>query len=269
MSPGRILPGGIRRILVALDASPLSLAAAEAACALARRLGAELDALFVEDINVIRLVAHPQVHTFSLAAARKQTMDDALIEKAMELQLVAARRALDSALAASGMRGAFAVRRGRVEIEVLAAAHGADVICLGWSGRAIPGARPRLGSVARAVATAAPRPVLVLQKPAMGPTMVLWDGSEGALKAMDMAVELAGNDCGAVDLLVPAADTIRGTRLAVDALEMLGERGIIARIRAVGRLAKVLAAAADGLLLVSADHGLDLDDVPCSLLVVR
>lgn len=265
MSPSRI-----RRILLALDASPLSLAAAEAACALARRLGAELEALFVEDINVIRLVAHPQVHTFSLAAARKQTMDDALIEKAMELQLVAARRALDAALAGSGMRGAFAVRRGRVEIELLAAAHGADLVCLGWSGRATPGARPRLGSVARSVAAAAPRPVLMLQKRALGPTMVLWDGSPGALKAMDMAVDLAGHDGGAVDLLVPTADSIEGTRLAVDAMEMLGERGIIARIRAVGRLPKVLAAAApDGLLLVSADYGLALDDVACSVLVVR
>jgi len=84
----------IRRILVAVDASPLSLAAADLACRLSGRLGAPVDALFVEDINVVRLVAHPFVHTISLAAARRQAADDTLIGKALELQAVAARRAL-------------------------------------------------------------------------------------------------------------------------------------------------------------------------------
>lgn len=261
--------GDIRRILVALDASPLAQAAAEAAARLAGRLGAELDALFVEDINVIRLVAHPHVHTFSLAAARRQALDDVLIEKAMELQAVAARRVFEAAQAASGSRAAFAVRRGRVDVELLAAAHGADLVCLGWSGRAEPGARPRLGSVARRVAAAAPGPVLMLQKPASGPTMVLWDGSQGARKAMDLAVALAGPDGGTLDLLVPDPDVIEGTRLAVDAMEMLAERGLVARIRAVGRLSKVLAAAAPDGTLLAAESAFSLDEAPCSVLWVR
>lgn len=263
-------PGGIRRILVAVDASPLSLAAVEAACALAGRFGAELDALFIEDINVVRLVAHPYVHTFSLAAARRSAMDDALIEKALELQMVAARRALETQLAACGARGAFAVRRGRVDVEVLTAAAAADLICLGWSGRAAPGARPRLGSVARSVAQAAARPVLVAQKAATGPLMVWWDGSEAARKAMDLAVELAFHDGGTIDLMASAEDPIAGTRLAVEAVELLEERGLIARIRAVGRPSRLLAAMPpDGLLLMAAEAGPSLDEVPCSVLVAR
>lgn len=263
-------PGGIRRILVAVDASPLSLAAAEAACSLAGRLGAELDALFIEDINVVRLVAHPYVHTFSLAAARRSALDDALIEKALELQMVAARRALETQLAASGARGGFAVRRGRVEVEVLAAALAADLVCLGWSGRASPGARPRLGSVARSVAQAAARPVLVAQKTTSGPLMVWWDGSEGARKAMDLAVELAGHDGGTIDLLACSHDPIDAARLAVEAVELLEERGLIGRVRAIGRPSRLLAAIPpDGLLLMAADAGPAMEEIPCSVLVAR
>ncbi|HSL81665.1 MAG TPA: universal stress protein, partial [Thermoanaerobaculia bacterium] len=45
----------IRRILVALDASADSAAALEAATALAALFGAELQGLYVEDLNFVRL----------------------------------------------------------------------------------------------------------------------------------------------------------------------------------------------------------------------
>ncbi|MCR6632681.1 MAG: universal stress protein [Magnetospirillum sp.] len=261
------MSGPIRRILVAVDASPLSLAAAEAACRLAGRLGAQLEALFVEDINVVRLVAHPFVHTISLAAARRQSADDTLIGKALELQMVAARRALEAAMAASGTHGAFTVRRGRVEAELLEAARSCDLVCLGWSGRADPGARPRLGSVARAVTEAAAGSVLLLQKPSAGPVCLWWDGDG---KGLEMAAGLAVQDGGRVDVLVPATDRIEGTRRGVDAVEALQRRGVRAGLRAVGRPTTLLAALpADAVLVLPADVGLTLDDLPCSAVVVR
>ena len=48
-----------RRILVALDASAHSHAALAAAVALAARLHAEIEGLFVEDINLLRLAELP------------------------------------------------------------------------------------------------------------------------------------------------------------------------------------------------------------------
>ena len=47
------------RILVALDASPYSHAAIEVATILAADLRAELQALFIEDIDLLRLAALP------------------------------------------------------------------------------------------------------------------------------------------------------------------------------------------------------------------
>ena len=49
----------IQRILVAVDASPPSFAALEAAVELAATLGAELIVLFVEDIALLRLAESP------------------------------------------------------------------------------------------------------------------------------------------------------------------------------------------------------------------
>jgi hypothetical protein len=256
-----------RRIVVAVDASPLSLAAADAACRLSGRLGLPVEAVFVEDINVVRLVAHPFVHTISLAAARRQSADDTLIGKALELQVVAARRALEDALAASGAHGGFSVRRGRVEAEVLAAAHGAELLCLGWSGRAVPGARPRLGSVARAVTEGAAASVLLLQAQRLGPVSLWWDGT---MAALEMAARLALHDGGTVDVVVPAADRAEGVRQGAEAVALLRERGVGAAVRAVGRPATLLAALApDAVLVLSAGAGMALDDLPCSTIVVR
>lgn len=49
----------IRRILVALDTSPSSQAALEAAVALAERLNAEVCGLFVEDVDLLRVAESP------------------------------------------------------------------------------------------------------------------------------------------------------------------------------------------------------------------
>ena len=50
----------MRRILVAVDASPHSLAALDAALRLAADLEAEIIGLFVEDINLLRLAGMPE-----------------------------------------------------------------------------------------------------------------------------------------------------------------------------------------------------------------
>ena len=51
--------GSIKRILVALDASAANRTALQTAALLASELQAELQALFVEDINLLRLAELP------------------------------------------------------------------------------------------------------------------------------------------------------------------------------------------------------------------
>ncbi|MBF0394019.1 MAG: universal stress protein, partial [Alphaproteobacteria bacterium] len=74
---------GPRRILVAVDASPLSLDALDTAARMARRQGAELAVLHVEDINLSRLSNHPHVMAVSLVSARRLHPGEMLIEGAL------------------------------------------------------------------------------------------------------------------------------------------------------------------------------------------
>jgi hypothetical protein len=53
------LPFAIRRILIALDASPDGLSALETSAWLAARMNAELQGLFVEDESLLRIAEIP------------------------------------------------------------------------------------------------------------------------------------------------------------------------------------------------------------------
>ncbi|MEW5727521.1 MAG: universal stress protein [Pseudomonadota bacterium] len=251
-----------RRILVAVDASPLSMAAMEAAAALAGRLGAEVEAVFVEDVNLRRLVAHPHVHSFSLSAVGSRVHDDALLEKALELQSLAARRALERAAAVAEIRAIFTLRRGMVAAELLAAAESADLVCLGWSGRARP--VRRLGSIARALMQSAPRPVMALRRPGFERVVALWDGSEPARRALAVAAVLAARDGGEVGIIAPSA------ALLPEAQAFLAEWGVGAHLSRIGRAPAVVETLApDSLLVAAAESGVAPEQAPCSVVMAR
>ncbi|MGE5505739.1 MAG: universal stress protein [Actinomycetota bacterium] len=260
----------VRRILVACDASPLSRAAIEAAAALAERQGAELDVLFVEDINVVNLLDHPLVHTYSKAGARRHRVGDEVIQKALELQVAAARAALDEVVGRRAIQGRFGVRRGKVDAELMDAASAADLVLMGWCGRPDPGSKPRLGSVARSLAQAAPTSVVLLRNAVTGPVMALWDGSEAAGRALAVAAVLAARDGGTVELLVPSTDVMDTADLEAQAVALLGPLGLVARHRSAGPLPRLLARLdPDGILVVPAGIDVALDDIPCSVVVAR
>jgi nucleotide-binding universal stress UspA family protein len=180
-----------RRILVALDASRHSLAALAAATHLAAVMEAELEGLFVEDINLLRLADLPFAcevrHTASLEA-----LDSPKMERALKAQAEQARQALAAAAGRARVRWSFRVARGHVAQEVLAAASQADLVSLGKQGRSkSPGAR--LGSTAIRVASGAPGALLLVEHgvPVAPSVLVIYDGSEGAQHALDAAARLA------------------------------------------------------------------------------
>ncbi len=149
------------RILVAVDASPLSLAALEAAARLGDRFGAVVDGLYVEDINLAKLAEQPEGTLISVLHARRHADPHLLITQALRLQVTQARRSFEATLGGRQPAGSFMVRRGQVVSEMLVAAAQADLVVLGWHGAA-PSDRARLGSVARALAERCPRPLLML-----------------------------------------------------------------------------------------------------------
>ena len=84
----------IRRILVALDASHHSLAALDAAAELAASLEAELQGLFVEDANLLRLAGLPVARVVRYPFATPARPDPVRMERELRVQAAQARQAL-------------------------------------------------------------------------------------------------------------------------------------------------------------------------------
>lgn len=182
---------GPRRILVALDASSHSHAALAAAVALAERLHSELQGIFVEDINLLRLAELPFAREVRFGqAARPLHGED--VQRGLRARAAVLRRELEEAAEQNKVSSTFRVVRGAVAGELIAAALEADVLALGRMGHSLS-RRARLGSTARAAITRAASAVLLVQPEAeAGPVLVLYDGSPGGERALALAAEVSG-----------------------------------------------------------------------------
>lgn len=169
------------RILVAIDASEASRAAAVAAAELAQALGCELVGLFVEDLDLLRLAELPVAVEADRLSARWRPCDPALLERQLRAQAARARTAFERAVAGRGLRSSFRVARGRTGAEILAAAVDADLVALGRVG--FGGGSERVGSTARAVVSGRGGEVFVLRAPA-APSAWL-EALRAALEASD------------------------------------------------------------------------------------
>jgi nucleotide-binding universal stress UspA family protein len=224
----------IRRILVALDASPHSLAALEAAVELAARFRAELLGLFVEDVNLLRLAELPFAREVGLFSATRRRLDTVEIERELRVQARQVQRSFTVTVKRKEVRGSFRVARGVITSELLTAASKADVLILGKAGWSL--ARPkRLGSVARAVLSEAPSSTLILQRGTrLGlPALVVYDGSPLAQKALAAAASLVEGEDGRLTVLLLADGLDRARRLQAQADELLRGRELEVRYRSL------------------------------------
>jgi nucleotide-binding universal stress UspA family protein len=140
----------IRRILVALDASPHSLAALDSAAEMAARLEVELLGLFVEDINLLRLAEFPFAREVGFPSAVPRPLNSATMERTLKIAAEQARQAMETLAEHLPVRWSFRIVRGSVMSELLAAAGEADLVALGKAGRQF-GTRFRLRSTAAAL----------------------------------------------------------------------------------------------------------------------
>lgn len=271
----------IRRILVAVDASPHSLCALEAAGELAASLRAEILGLFVEDINLLRLARLPFAREVGFFSGSLRRLDTRNMESQLRSQAERARQALTTTAERAQVQSSFQVTRGHITSELLAAALDADLVILGktgWSGQR------RLGSTARALLSRASGPTLILQEGARLalPALVLYDGSRMAQRALAVALQLVRGREGHLTVLILADSPATAQFLRAQVAEWLRERGLEASYRWVSeadvlRLWRVVKAEGAGVLVV---HGETpalqgdalvalLDEIGCPVLLVR
>jgi nucleotide-binding universal stress UspA family protein len=275
----------LRRILVALDASAHSLAAVEAAADLAAAMQAEMEGLFVEDINLIRLASLPCTREVRYTA-NVASLDLEQMERALKAQAAEARRALAAAARRARVQWSFRVARGHVAHEVLAAAAAADLVSMGKQGRS-RSPQARLGPTALRVLAGAPAALLLVGHRRVGahgmrPVLVVYDGSEGAGRALRAAVRLT-EAIGVpltVLLLAEDSDAMRDLKLAV--AHSIGGRSIEVRWQALAlaeghRLLRVIQSDDAALLVLSlssprlpaASVGKLLDHITNPVLLIR
>lgn len=155
----------IRRIVVGLDAfatedEPLRLAAE-----LARAFEAEIEGLFVEDLDLLRAASLPfarEVGSFSAAA---RPFERTALEGQLRAVARRARARLLRAFSGTEVRAGFRVVRGRVPGELVAALGGADLLVVGGGRPLRAGPAHGLGSAARALARSGGRLLIVPRRP--------------------------------------------------------------------------------------------------------
>lgn len=220
----------IRRILVALDASPHSLAALEVAVDLAAQLGAELEGLFVEDINLLNLADLPMARELVVYATHPRSLDRMRMAEQLHVQASMARKALEQLAEKAQVSWSFRVSRGVIVAELLAAAEEMDLILLGrtgWSNRR------RVGSTTIAVASQAGRHTLIIRRGAhLGfPVGIVFDGSAHAQKALNTAVDLLRYQEGYLIIFIKAHDFDTARQLQEQISAWVHQRNLHAHYR--------------------------------------
>lgn len=148
------------RILALLDDSRQGLAALEAAIALAEQTSAELVALYVEDLDLLRCAGFPFSQEVGASSGVARPLDLDMLESSLVRRERRVALALQRAAAGRALRHRLQVSRGQVASEALAEASPDDVLVLGKAGLSAQWGG-RLGSTCRRLIQEAPCTVVI------------------------------------------------------------------------------------------------------------
>lgn len=180
-----------QHILVALDASPHSQAALDAAIRLAVTLQAEVEGLFVKDETLRRAAQLPFAKEVRAYTAPPKRLSDQRLQRQFRYRAEYAEHMLQRMATQADVPHAFRSVEGNVTAELLNASADADLLILGKTSTA--SSRRRLGSTSRTLLSDAASSVLVLRKavPAQQPLLLYYDGSETTQTALALAVQVS------------------------------------------------------------------------------
>lgn len=222
----------VRRVAVALDASPQGSGDLALATGIAVALNAELEVVFVEDTELLRLAGLPflrEVRTFTQGECR---LDAERLQRELRAVARRIRSHLERSAQELGVSWSFRVWRGDPQVDLLGAAIDAELLALGRLARmAPPWRRPR-----------STHPLVSLAQPRLG---AVYTGTDASARALALASELAAQQHARLLVILQPSRPDQGAQLRSEVLEQLGARGEDALvIRLEGTDAAQLAAAA-------------------------
>lgn len=271
----------IQRILIGMDTSHHSLAALRAAAHLARSLGAELQGLFVEDVNLLRVAELSVAQELQFPFAKQGRLNPRRMRLQLRAQAQQARRALSTVCEQLQIEWSFQVVQGNVSTRVLEEAAKADLLCVGRASRPVMH-QSTMGSTAEAAASEAPRSVLLISRDTRihSPIVVLYEGWPDTRPTLQLASQLAHDMGGLLSVLVPAALSTSPKEIQERISSGIDVEGLVIRYRELsgsGVMSLIDAVQTEGgglLVLGRAFLPLDsirrlLSEVDCPVLVMR
>lgn len=268
----------IRRILVVVDATAAGRETVRTAAAVAAALRAELQGVFLEDEDLLRLARLPFVRELRALPHREEAVNLTRMQRELRALAREAERLMETVATPLQVNWSFRVLRGRLEAALLEAATDTDLLTLALRASQAVGSR----LIPTQVISRAPRSVLVSYPglPWQRGVCAVYDGSPGASKTLATAADIArAQDVPVTVLIASGGDAAMEDEQAV--LQVLAERGATGQIERVAApdIQGLVRAArhVTGTLVVRADHpflhgaGLDLllDAVRCPVLFVR
>jgi nucleotide-binding universal stress UspA family protein len=211
----------IRRILVAVDAASTSSVVLETAALLAREFNAELDGIFVEDINLLRLAGLPFARELTWSTAMELQLDYPRMERVLRGHAAHARQAIVNVTTRFKLQASLHIARGQIAQELARAAQKVDLFILG-KGRDTRGAH--IGSIARQVVQQANCSVLLVAKQvhSFKAVMTVFSGNECSARALNAAAQLARALHKNLLVLIPSTTTADYQRLREQSRQALG-----------------------------------------------
>ena len=217
----------INRILVALDASIANRNILQAGITLATRFNARLNALFIEDIDLLHMAELPFVREVVYGSSSGRAVNVAGMERSIQTQTARLRKLVEAIAQQNRIEITFDVLRGNVASTLCDASRQADLLVIGKNTQLMEKSH-KIGNITRLILSTARCNLVVLQYGCNieRPVVVSFTGSEASQHALSLAIELAHEDHNQLIVLLPAVDAAAYQQLCETVRESVNDQSL-------------------------------------------
>lgn len=216
-----------KTLVVALDANAHGVEFLESAASIAERLRADLKAVLVEDESLLRLAELPFAQEVNRTSGIGRALDAGQLNRLLRARTRQLQSAIDRFSASGRVSAQLQIVRGHYLSAALSVASSKDVLLLDSAGRKLTVFEPY--RMTRDHASAALQPKALYRRVERGACHVLYDGTDAASRALDMAASFSAAVPATLTVLIASGSASEAALLRIEANKRLG--GLSASLR--------------------------------------